>query len=72
MSPKAKFNKSLASVTKDPYEFFGESYLARKRNHGAIRCCKVHYPAFAVLDIIPAVTDGRADRQIVGSYGALP
>ena len=46
-----------------PCEFFDESYFARKWNHGAIRWCTFHDPAFALLDKIPAVTDGQMDGR---------
>ena len=43
-----------------PCGFFSDkSYLVRKWNHGAIRRCTFHDPAFALLDTIPAVTDRR-------------
>jgi len=43
-----------------PREFFDDSYLARNKNHGAIRRCTFHDPAFALLGTIPAC-DGRTD-----------
>jgi len=46
-------------------KFFDESYLAREWNHGAITWFRPtsHDPAFALLDAIPAVTDGRTDGR---------
>jgi len=46
-----------------PCEFFDDSYLARNWNHGAIRRCTFHDPAFALLGTIPAC-DRRTDGHV--------
>ena len=49
------------SLGVNPCEFFDKSYLAREWNHGAIRWCTFHDPAFALLDNTGC--DGRTDGQ---------
>jgi len=51
-------------------EIFDESDLARKWTDGAIRRCAFHNP-FALLDIIPAVTDRRMDGHVAVAKTAL-
>jgi len=53
-SPKKLLSLSFCTfLGVTPCEFFDESYLARKRNHGAIRWRAFHDPAFVLLDTIP-------------------